>query len=67
MDVQLVFFLGGCIVALMGLMYGALQWEIRKLRRQGHHHTNKMTEYSLALSMVCEKLGLPFRPKGPDE
>lgn len=67
MTPELLYFLGGCIVALMGLMYGAIQWEIRKLRKQGHMHANRLTEHGMALGLVLQKLGIDFKPRGGDD
>lgn len=67
MDIQLLYFLAGCIVALIGIMYGAIQWEIRKLRKQGHMHANRLTEHGMALGLVLSKLGIDFKPRGGEE
>jgi hypothetical protein len=55
------------IGALIGVLYGAVQFEIRKLRKAGHRQANRLTEHSIALSLVCQKVGLDFKPRGGDD
>lgn len=55
------------IGAMIGVLYAAVQWEIRKLRKQGHKHANRLTEHGLALGILCQKVGLDFKPRGGDD
>jgi len=64
MDWQLVLFLAGVIVTLGGTAYAALQYEIRKLRKQGHRHANALTALNIGMSMACKKIGIEWSPAG---
>jgi hypothetical protein len=55
------------IGALIGLLYGAVQWEIRKLRKQGHVHGNRLSEHAMAITVLFQKAGIDFKPRGGDE
>jgi hypothetical protein len=57
----------GVIGVLFGVIYGAVQFEIRKLRKQGHRHANRLTEHGLALSLVCQKIGLDLKSRGGED
>jgi hypothetical protein len=57
----------GLVGALMAILYAAIQWEIRKLRKQGHRHTNRLTEHGLAISLLCQRIGLEFKPRGGED
>lgn len=61
MNHEVIFFLAGCMVALVGAIYAALQWEIRKLRKQGHSHATRLVVLSLAISMMARKVGIEYR------
>lgn len=52
------------IGALVTVLYGAVQFEIRKLRKTGHKHANRLTEHGLAISLLCQKIGLDFKARG---
>lgn len=57
----------GIIVALVTVLYGAIQYEIRKLRRTGHRHANRLAEHGLAISLLCQKVGLDFKARGGED
>jgi hypothetical protein len=57
----------GIIVTLVGVLYGALQWEIRKLRKQGHIYGNRLSEHAMAITVLFQKAGIAFKPRGGDE
>jgi hypothetical protein len=53
--------------ALVGILYGVIQFEIRKLRKQGHKHANRLTEHGLAISLLCQRIGLDFKARGGED
>ena len=57
----------GLIGALMAILYAAIQWEIRKLRKQGHRHANRLSEHGMAISVLAQRIGLDFKARGGDE
>lgn len=57
----------GLIGVLVGVLYGAVQWEIRKLRKQGHTHANRLSEHAMAITVLFQKAGIEFKARGGDE
>lgn len=55
------------IGALIGLLYGAVQFEIRKLRKQGHTHANRLSEHAMAITVLFQKAGIDFKPRGGND
>ena len=57
----------GVLAALIAVVYANLVWEIRKLRRSSHKHTGQLDSLMVWMSIVCDKLGIPWSKKSTTE
>ncbi len=48
----------GVLMALIGIIYAALLWEVRKLRKASHDHGNMLTAHAMMLEVIRRKLDL---------
>lgn len=59
------------IAAIVGALattsYLNLLWEIRKLRRETHGNVTDIRVISMMLSLVCQKLNLPWAHREPQK
>ncbi len=46
------------LMALIGIIYAALLWEVRKLRRASHQHGNMLTAHEMMINLIRRKLDL---------
>lgn len=51
----------GCIAALIGVVYAAINYEIRTLRKTTGDISKGAHRRDLVLVRICEKLGIEFR------
>lgn len=54
----------GFVAALVGILYGALVWEVRKLREAKHVHANLLTALLSIVGLICKRLGIDWEYKG---
>lgn len=54
----------GFLAALAGMLYGALVWEVRKLREAKHTHANLLTALLSIVGLICKKLHIDWEYKG---
>lgn len=55
---QVVTIVSTVLFALIAVIYGILNYEIRKLRNDRHEHANRITEHEMWLSVIRKKLDL---------
>ena len=48
----------GVLTALIGVIYTALTYEIRKLREKTHEHANRIQEHDSFIHVIRKKLDL---------
>lgn len=58
MNWEIVSIVLGLLGTLIGVIYAALLWEVRKLRKQGHTHAQRLTEHEMMIALIRRKLDL---------
>lgn len=61
---QIIGLLLGFASALIAVLYGAIIWEIRKLREAKHTHANLLTALLSVVGQICRKVGIDWEYKG---
>jgi hypothetical protein len=61
---QIIGLLMGFVAALVAIVYGALIWEIRKLREAKHTHANLLTALLSVVTQICRKVGIDWEYRG---
>lgn len=57
----------GALWAVLGLLYGGVLWEIRKLREARHRQANQIHWCMIAIGLLTKKQGIELQMPGDDE